>query len=135
MAEEPVVETVLLAQNVILNAGTGNVSFIEVFNDLRLISFPSLVAFHIVTVIRNAFRPFAFETLILAADGSSRWQGQLPIPVQKDPILYIDMATSPISLRGPEQLGVVVRIDGQDRYTSILPVRYPQPTATPSIRP
>ena len=119
----PRITSVMLAQTVIQNAMTGNTSFIEIFNEIRLLQFPAAIAFHVVTLY-DEFNQGGFEhhVRVLSPDGFT-WETRMVVPSQPLPFLFI--AAGPVApLFSKEgELTVTILVDGKEGFVRRYPVQ------------
>ena len=113
----PEVETIFFAQHSIVSAATGYISFIEVFTQLLPPSLPSVFSFHVTAVLRGRVTHLIdYGLRILGSDGSILWSGAIPIPEQRDDLLYVDMLVGPITVERGHELRAIVALNGQEKH-------------------
>ena len=113
----------MVAQTVIQNAVTGNTSFIEIFNEIRLLQFPAALAFHVVTLYDEGNQGgFEHRVHVLTPDGFT-WETNVAIPSRPLPFLFV--AAGPVApLFSKEgELTVTILVDGEQAFVRRYPVR------------
>ncbi len=126
-------ELVLLAQNVLVNSVTKNPSFIEVFSEFRLPTFPFTVGgFFVVILMRDVHEPVLMEIEVRSEREPGQrallWTGQMhvetPPNASHDPSVFAALGVQALSITEEGKLAVIVKLAGQEdhrRYYRVLP--------------
>ena len=116
------VASVMLAQSVIQNALTGNTSFIEIFNEMRFVEFPSALAFHVVTMYSRE-NMGGFEHRVRVAIHGFTWETTVAIPRQPLPFFFIGAGPIMPLISAEGELIVTIFVDGEEAFERRYPVR------------
>jgi hypothetical protein len=113
-SESAELQTVLLAQNVLINQLTGNVSFIEVFSSFRLPRLPFEAHFFCIAQLVNIFRNARLQIDIRDPEDEPFWSAQMMLESPPIPgaTVYAVLAVGPKALVKPGELVVSISIDG-----------------------
>lgn len=113
----------MLAQTVLQNAMTGNVSFIEIFNEMRPSQFPSAIAFYVVTLYDDGDRGGFEHRVRVSAPGGFQWEGIVPIPEQPSPFLFVGAGPVIAPLNAEGELAIEILVDGEQAFERKYPIR------------
>lgn len=119
----PTVDEVLLSQSVLLNALTGNPTFVEIFSEFKPAQLPFVASFVIILVVRNLREPVAIEVLLINGDEPiGREEVVVNPPEGSDPIMFLTLSVGSITVSLEREVRILARIQGETVLERSYPV-------------